>query len=111
MLACCGLTAKFVNYLDLGDVDKVPIKILYDNQFKDFIKIWLYVDGSYKILKFIWQYLKFDITMYNELHDCQICAAILKNEQFLNVLRLNYQKVYTNTMFKYLIKIKSYEIK
>lgn len=111
MLACCGLTAKFVNFLDIGDVDKVPIKDLYENQFKDFIKIWLYVDGPYKILEFILQYIKFDIAMYNKLHDCQICAAILKNKQFLNVLQLNYKKVYANIMFKYLIKIKSYENK
>jgi MoaA/NifB/PqqE/SkfB family radical SAM enzyme len=36
LMACCGLTSKYIKYLDLGNANKFPIKELYDKQFDDF---------------------------------------------------------------------------
>ena len=111
MLACCGLAVKYVKYLDLGNLCKVSMKELYNNQFQDFIKIWLFVDGPYKILEFLSKYIRVDLEEFKKLHDCQICAMILNNESCICILKQNYKKVFANIMFKYLTKIKSNENK
>ena len=107
MLACCGLTSKYIKFLDLGASNKESIKYLYENQFADFLKIWLFTDGPYKILQFISTYIDIDLDLYNNMHDCQICASIFNNRDNLEVLRTNYVNVYANIMLKYMIKIKN----
>lgn len=37
--ACCGITSGNVKYLDIGNPQKRSLRILYDNQFSDFVKI------------------------------------------------------------------------
>ncbi len=101
MLACCGIAVKYIKYLDLGNLKTHSIKKLFENQFYDFIKIWLYVEGPHEILHFIAKYTNIKIEKYDSLHDCQVCAIILNNEFLLNILRKKYKEVYTNIILKY----------
>lgn len=96
MVACCGLTAKANRYLDLGSVQHFNIKELYERQFLDFIKIWLYTEGPIGIVKFLSEKGLCDINDYRNLHDCLICFRIFQNNQFLKYLRLSYEEVFTN---------------
>lgn len=52
MYSCCGLTNLFSKYLYLGNIKNNNIAFLYNNQFNDFIKIWLFTEGPRKILEF-----------------------------------------------------------
>lgn len=102
MKACCGIISQKVKYLDLGNPDKYPLRRLFNNQFTDFIKIWLYTEGSHRILEFVSKYEdRINIDDYAHLHHCLVCAIILRNEKFLSILKSHYKEVYTNIIMKY----------
>jgi hypothetical protein len=108
MLACCGITSKCVKYLDLGDVRQFSIKELYDRQFKDFLKIWIATEGTHKIMDFIAVYTSV-ASNYKREHACLVCEKILSNTQYIQILKNNYRKVYSNILFKYFINKKELE--
>ncbi len=101
MLECCRLTAKYIKYIDLGCPKKQSIKALYENQFSNFLKIWLFVEGPFQIIKYISKYVDINISEYEHLHDCQVCAIIFNTEYFLNILKVNYMNIFTNIILKY----------
>jgi MoaA/NifB/PqqE/SkfB family radical SAM enzyme len=108
LTACCGITSKYIEYLDLGDVRQFSIKELYDRQFNDFMKIWLATEGAHKIMDFIAGYCDIDES-YKTEHACQVCEKILGNPQYLQIVKENHRKIYTNTLLKYFINKKEYE--
>lgn len=102
--ACCGITSGNVKYLDIGNSQKRSLRILYDNQFSDFIKIWLHAEGPLKILEFISKYdERIKIEEFQYLHRCLICTMILNSEELLGIIRHNYDEVYTNIIMKYIL--------
>ncbi|GHT61477.1 hypothetical protein FACS189451_03590 [Bacteroidia bacterium] len=101
MIACCGLTAEYTAYLDLGSTKKYPIKQLYEHQFDDFMKIWLYTEGPKRILNFIHEKLNTEPIDTSNWHLCQICAEIFQKEQHIEILRKYSSQVFTNVMLKY----------
>ncbi|MDR1225680.1 MAG: hypothetical protein LBK47_02125 [Prevotellaceae bacterium] len=108
MLACCGITSKNVHYLDLGDVRQHSIKELYDRQFNDFLKIWIATEGPHKIMDFIAVHSLVD-TDYKRQHVCQVCEKIFSNTQYLQILKDNYRKIYSNILIKYFINKRELE--
>jgi MoaA/NifB/PqqE/SkfB family radical SAM enzyme len=101
MLACCGLTAECTAYLDLGSVKKYPIKQLYENQFNDLAKIWLYTEGPKKILDFIHEKSNTEHIDTANWHLCQICADIFRKEQNIEILQEYGPQVFSNIILKY----------
>jgi MoaA/NifB/PqqE/SkfB family radical SAM enzyme len=102
MLACCGLTSEYTTYLDLGSTKKYSVRQLYEHQFSDLAKIWLYTEGPKQILDFIHE--KLNITEHTETtncHLCQICAEIFQKEQNIEILRKYSPQVFPNIMLKY----------
>jgi hypothetical protein len=106
MLACCGLTSEHILPLRLGEVKDNNILELYNSQFNDFMKIWLYVDGPTNILKFI--YKKRNIE-YGTIvgHTCEICAEIFRDTENVLILKNNYKEVVFNVLFKYSLNLKT----
>lgn len=103
MMACCGLTSKYIKFLDLGSLEKHPIKFLYEKQFEDFLKIWISTEGPHKIMRFISKHFSDSNFEYEKMHPCQVCAMIFNNSEYLTFLRSQYKQVYTNIILKYLI--------
>lgn len=102
MKACCGITSNRIKYLDLGNPEKKSLRYLYENQFTDFVKLWLYTEGPHKILEFVAKYDdRIKIEEFYPLHQCLICTMILNNEEYLSVIRQHYDEVYTNIIMKY----------
>lgn len=107
LLACCGLISQKSPYLNIGNVKNDSIKKQYEKQFSDFLKIWLYTEGPYAILKFIHK-IKGERTDENALqtmHTCEICKNVLSAEN-IKILEENYTHTYPSIMFKYLFKTK-----
>jgi MoaA/NifB/PqqE/SkfB family radical SAM enzyme len=102
MIACCGLTSKYIKYLDLGNVNKFPILELYNKQFNDFLKIWIATEGPHKIMDFISKYAILDDTNYKEHHACQVCERIFNNEKYLQIIQTEYKSIYSNVILKHL---------
>lgn len=102
LLACCGLPVLYLKHLDLGNLEKNTITTLYNKQFDDFIKIWLFVDGPYKILSFIGEKLKTSIPECNVLsHTCFYCAALFTNPVYLRTVQEHYREVFASVMLRY----------
>ena len=101
MNACCGLTSKYNPFLNLGSLKTHLVKELYEHQFKDFLKIWLFTEGPQKILDFIYKIdptQKIDTTGW---HICQICAEIFRSEEKLKIIQKNYRKVFSKVILDY----------
>lgn len=102
MKACCGITSNKIKYLDLGNPEKFTLRHLFNNQFSDFIKIWLHTEGAHKILEFASKYDdRLNIEDYTHIHHCLVCAIILKSEEIMSILRQHYKEVYSNIIMKY----------
>lgn len=104
MKTCCGLVSRHTKFLDIGNAHKYSLRQLYNNQFHDFVKIWLHTEGPYNILKYIYQYDK-DINPedYHHLHQCLICAMILNNQEILRIIQQHYKDIYDRIIMKYYI--------
>ena len=108
MVACCGLTSHCSKYLNLGNVKKYSIKELYENQFDDFMKIWLSVDGPHHIAKYISERINLDKPLAeNADHMCNVCAQLLNSKECLNIIKDNIDKLYSNIIFKYIFNKKT----
>lgn len=102
MFSCCGLPVKYIKYFDLGVVSKENLFELYQEQFRDFLKIWLYVEGPYKILSYIERECGINIPEIHVLsHMCFYCACLFTNPQYLNAAREIYEYKYDSVMMKY----------
>lgn len=102
LLACCGLPVTYLKHLDLGNLAHHSITTLYNKQFNDFIKIWLFVDGPYKILSFVGEKLKTTIPECEVLsHTCFYCAALFTNTVYLQTVQKHYREVFASVMLRY----------
>lgn len=98
--ACCGLTSKGNPYLYLGDSSKHSLDTLYESQFNDFMKIWLYTESPKEVLKFCYSKKEIPFTGFENTHICEICKEIF-NEDNLKILQTNYKEQYANVFLKY----------
>lgn len=107
MLACCGITVGKSKYLDLGDVRQHSIKKLYESQFRDLLKIWLYTEGPIKIIEYVNKKTSNCIRYSKSSHMCQLCYDILNSPRIIDLLKKNYKDIYSNVIFKYLFNNKT----
>lgn len=112
MYACCGLTCIYTPYLYLGNLKKHSLSFLYNRQFDDFIKLWLFTEGPSKILDFIRsKQNNKDLSDNSEWHICQTCAEIFKNKENIKCIQKNYKEVMSNIAIKFsLLKRKIFSI-
>jgi len=104
MASCCGLTMEHIPEMKLGDVRKHPIKELYFNQFEDFLKIWIYVDGPERIIRFAQKHNQ-SIRVDNTVHPCQACATLYLRPEIRKTLKDNYQEVIDDVMRRFYLKL------
>ena len=105
LLCCCGLTTRKHPYLSLGTIHNRNLEKIWEGQFDDFIKIWLYAEGPLKILEFA-RSIDPSITIDTEhsMHTCALCMQILSNEQIINVIKQNYSKIISRVLLEYAIQ-------
>jgi len=101
MNACCGLPSEYIPYLKLGDSQKYSLKELYENQFYDLLKIWLYAEGPRRILDYCMTERQLPILKTYNMHLCQICAEIFQDPENIAVISKNYELLYANIILKY----------
>ncbi|GHT41717.1 hypothetical protein FACS189437_08970 [Bacteroidia bacterium] len=99
--ACCGLTSECTPYLKLGNAKRYSVKQLYEHQFEDLLKIWLYTEGPKKILDFIYEKRNIDPLDTSHWHICQICAELFNNEENIRFLQKNKDLILPNIVLKY----------
>lgn len=111
LLSCCGLPVRYIKYFNVGQLSEDNIEDLYYEQFSDFLKIWIFVEGPYKILSYIEKSLHITIPEIHVLsHMCFYCACLFTNTTYLNAARKCYHSKYDNVMMKYFFLIKKYKL-
>ncbi|MCB5956347.1 hypothetical protein [Enterococcus sp. CWB-B31] len=78
VISCCGLTIDYIDSMNLGKINNNSLLSIYKKQLKDFLKIWLWIDGPEYIYNKIATTL--DIKKNESLmHPYQFCAEIYNN--------------------------------
>ena len=103
---CCGLTINKVPFLNLGKIGEKDIKTIWESQFQDFVKIWLFAEGPKKILDFVKTIDSRIKINTKSMHICEICQAILTNDQALTIIRNNYKRVLSRVLLEYTTQLK-----
>ena len=107
VIACCGITSLTNKYLTLGKADKFTLKELYEYQFDDFVKIWLFTEGPLKILDFCYEHRHLPKFKGNA-HMCQICAMIFSDPENVRVLQEHYSERVQKVYFEYSLLKRKY---
>lgn len=100
VFACCGLPCEHIPYLRLGHFDSEPIKRKYLRSFDDLLKIWLYLDGPAKILKYIHDKQNIPFLLKSS-HICDYCRTLFSCPSYIDYLKKNYQTFIGDILFKY----------
>lgn len=101
LLACCGLTTLNNPYLNIGSLKETKLEALWNIQFDDFIKIWLYTEGPAKIIDFVRTINPNIHITTRSLHICEVCKTIFSNPDILDILQKNYKKVLSRVLLEY----------
>lgn len=98
--ACCGIGVCHIPQMRLGNVNKEPIKTIYERAFEDFLKIWLFTDGPAAILKYVHEKTgqKFN---WHTAHHCDHCRTIFTDKTILPYLREHYYDVVEMPLLSY----------
>lgn len=99
--ACCGLTCKNNLYLDLGSFQRYSLKRLYEEQFDDLIKVWLYTHGPKKIYSFLCEKKGIPNESYQYPHICSLCHHVLENTKNMDIIKDNISYIIPSVMLKY----------
>lgn len=101
LLSCCGLTVEYNEFLKLGDLKYNSLRNLYDNQFDDLYKFWLFVDGPEFIYEKVMQ--KRDLPNKYFPHECAYCIELIKDNQNLKFIRGLIKEELANTIYRFKI--------
>lgn len=104
-IACCGLTNKYINDMQLGNQNTVNLPEIYDLQKNDFMKRWLYVSGPINILKQIMEWNS-EIVPPQFRHHCQTCAYIYNNDIVRQTIIDHYPSIVDDINKKFYDKLK-----
>lgn len=99
LLSCCGLTVEYNEYLKLGNLEQYSIKELYENQFNDLLKFWLYTDGPEFIYELIMEKRGLKKRIFP--HECAYCIELVRNAENENILRELIKKELPNIIYRF----------
>lgn len=100
-MSCCGLMCEYLKPLRLGFLCKDSMKTLYELNFKDLIKIWLFTEGPHAILEYIYNKRHIDKSVTG--HICYICAEIFKDIENIQWIIDHYEEIMPIIMLKYIL--------
>ena len=80
-------------------------RLKFYNTFNDFLKIWIYVEGPYKILQKV-QKWDSNIEVPNFIHQCLYCSYLYNNIDVQKVISEHYKEVQNKVMEKFYNKAK-----
>lgn len=101
LYACCGLTCKGNRFLNVGDLQLHSLRQLYDEQFDDLIKIWLYTHGPKKIYTYLCEKKGLDNDSYKYSHICSLCHRVLMEERNMDIIKSDIHNILPSIMLKY----------
>ena len=88
--ACAGIGVCRIPQMRLGNVNREPIKAIYEHAFEDFLKIWIYSDGPHAVLKFVHEKTGQKSFNWHTSHNCDICRVIFTDKKIIPCIRENF---------------------
>jgi hypothetical protein len=98
LLACCGLTVEYNKYLKVGNLQSYSIKDLYDYQFNDLFKFWLYVDGPEYIYEMLMK--ERGLPKKRMIHECEYCMELVRDENNVKIVGKLVKKELNNILYR-----------
>lgn len=106
MSSCCGLPSEHIIPLRLGNLENRSVKELYESQFEDLLKIWIFLDGPHKVIKFIYNQRGIKKNVFG--HICSACSEIFKDNDNIQWVKDHYSEIMPSIMFKYIMLKKTF---
>lgn len=99
IVGCCGLSVEHIPEMTIGKFGE-NLSDLFEKQFQDFLKVWLYVDGPNKILDYVKDWDK-EMVIPKFMHTCQACAFIYQNKRVQEIISKNYSVCYKEILERF----------
>ncbi len=110
LYSCCGLFVRDMPEFKLGNINKDDLLELLEKQKRDFLKLWLKIDGPKAILKQVISKSRNLQNCSEAIHPCQACRDLLSNPAMKEYLIENYEGTVNEVLLKLKLKERQREI-
>lgn len=101
--ACCGLTFEHIPEMKLGNLGGASLRELYESQYDDFMKVWLAVDGPYRIIeRLTTETERKDLGQV--VHLCQACVLLHRHPVLRERARDRYEEFVPEVLARFGLK-------
>lgn len=101
VIGCCGLTSQSHPHLSLGNINHKSMDLVYRDSFDDFLKVWIFTEGPYSILRFCQSKNKKIPPVSQGLHICEYCKIIYTNKECFFTLKKHCKEMIPTIITKY----------
>jgi organic radical activating enzyme len=105
LASCCGLTMEHIPEMKLGKLADHSILELVDRGMKDFLKIWIWLDGPEALLEFASKKDPRVKLPKKNVHPCETCAQFYLDPLARDVLREHWREVRDDVLMRYEFKV------
>lgn len=108
LLVCCGLTMEYISDLTVGNIDTDNLNNTYVSQFRDILKLWIWLDGTRYIFDKAIQKSQSLISVEPASpHPCSICAQIHNDSAIRAIVDEMVKEGSEDIIFRAIIKAKT----
>lgn len=83
---CCGLTFEYIPEMKLGTLGARPLKEMFLSQLGDFLKLWIHMDGPYRVITRLIGPEAADAALGKVSHICQACVILHQHDALRTAL-------------------------
>jgi len=98
--SCCGLSVNSIPEMSMGCVSAENIRTKHAEQFDDFLKIWLKVDGPESIIKYVRSRREVPGPA-SFSHPCQACGFMYSSPEIRSYIREHFQEKMADVLFRF----------
>lgn len=109
LLSCCGLTVEYNKYLKLGDLNHFKIGELYEKQFDDLFKLWLFLEGPMVIYEKVMKYQNKPPKKLG--HECAYCMELIRDQNNVGTISKLIREEIPELLFNYKISNSKFKVK
>lgn len=103
LMSCCGLTMEYIPELKVGNASADSLRQVYNKQFGDLLKLWIWLDGTEFMLAKLNSLLVEPIATHSH-HPCAICAHIFQSPALRRAADAHVAANAENILFRAAIK-------
>lgn len=104
LAACCGLTFEHIPEMKLGSLEAASMGELFDDALRDFLKIWIHVEGPGTILRRLFGD-EIDEELSHIRHICEACSVMHLHPRVRSELRARYHEFVPEVLARFNLKV------